>query len=204
MKKEPAINSNIHVFAFFPRYATFCALAGADPFDNKAQQAGLPPVGSHNIWPVLSGENSTSPRDLVILSAATPLTSVREGTSIAQAVIDREGYKLIIGISSDSFFQGPFYPNSSSNVDAESDIQLDCGGESPVYPYSGACLFNVFDDPTEHVNLAATNPSKVSELVEKIKELNDNTFSPNRGSRTWLPCENSLNKYQGFVGPFLS
>lgn len=189
--------------ASFARYATFCALAGADPFDIKAQEAGLPPVGSYNMWPVLSGDNTTSPRDLVILSAATPLTSVRKGTAIAQAVIDREGYKLIIGTSDDSCFQGPLYPNTSSDVDAECDIRLDCGGTTLVYPYSGACLFNVFEDPTEHVNLAEANPSKISELVEKIKELNENTFSPDRGNQTWLPCENSLNKYQGFVGPFL-
>jgi hypothetical protein len=44
------------------RYVTFAALAGADPFDERAAAAGLPPVDGHNLWPLLSGENATSPR----------------------------------------------------------------------------------------------------------------------------------------------
>lgn len=33
-------------------YATYCFLAGVDPTDHKAQAAGLPPIDSHNLWPV--------------------------------------------------------------------------------------------------------------------------------------------------------
>ena len=43
-------------------YATYCSLAGVDPTDHKAKAAGLPPIDSHNLWPVLSGQAAASPR----------------------------------------------------------------------------------------------------------------------------------------------
>jgi len=33
---------------------------GADPFDKKAAAAGLPPVNSVDLWPMISGQNLTS------------------------------------------------------------------------------------------------------------------------------------------------
>lgn len=52
-----------------PRYATFSALAGVDPTDEKAAAAGLPPIDSLNLWPLISGANTTSPRTEVVLGA---------------------------------------------------------------------------------------------------------------------------------------
>ncbi len=43
-------------------YATFCSLAGVDPTDEKAAKANLSPIDSLNMWPLISGQNSTSPR----------------------------------------------------------------------------------------------------------------------------------------------
>jgi arylsulfatase I/J len=43
-------------------YATFCALAGVDPTDYAAIQANLPPIDSYNLWPLLTGTNTTNPR----------------------------------------------------------------------------------------------------------------------------------------------
>jgi len=37
-------------------YATYCALAGVDPTDEKAAKANLPPIDSLNMWPYLSGQ----------------------------------------------------------------------------------------------------------------------------------------------------
>ena len=42
-------------------YATFCALAGVDPTDTQAATANLPPIDSLNMWPLISGQNVTSP-----------------------------------------------------------------------------------------------------------------------------------------------
>ena len=43
-------------------YATMASLAGVDPTDTTAASAGLPPIDSFDMWPMLSGQNSTSPR----------------------------------------------------------------------------------------------------------------------------------------------
>ena len=42
--------------AVWDSYATFAALAGADPTDHRAAAAGLPPVDSIDLWPYLSGQ----------------------------------------------------------------------------------------------------------------------------------------------------
>ena len=43
-------------------YATFCGLAGVDPFDKRGHESGLPPVDSLDLWPVISGSEEISPR----------------------------------------------------------------------------------------------------------------------------------------------
>ena len=43
-------------------YATFCYLAGVDPTDEEAAKAKLLPIDSMNMWPLISGQNSTSLR----------------------------------------------------------------------------------------------------------------------------------------------
>lgn len=50
------------------RYSTFALLAGADPTDHRAAQYGLPPIDSLNVWPLISGQNATSPRTQVLVS----------------------------------------------------------------------------------------------------------------------------------------
>ena len=43
-------------------YATFCALVGADPTDEEAAKVNLPPIDSLDMWPLISGADSSSPR----------------------------------------------------------------------------------------------------------------------------------------------
>ena len=43
-------------------YATFSDMVGVDPTDTKAATYHLPPIDSVNVWPLVSGQNSTSPR----------------------------------------------------------------------------------------------------------------------------------------------
>ena len=52
-------------------YATFCALAGVDKTDTRAAAAGLPPVDSVDLWPMLSGANTTSPHAEIVLGMPT-------------------------------------------------------------------------------------------------------------------------------------
>ena len=37
-------------------------LAGVDPIDDRAAKANLPPIDSLSVWPLISGQNSSSPR----------------------------------------------------------------------------------------------------------------------------------------------
>ena len=55
-------------------YGTFCGLAGVDPTDTKAAQHNLPPVDSMDMWPLISGQNSTSPRVDIPISNRTLLS----------------------------------------------------------------------------------------------------------------------------------
>ena len=47
-----AIDEPVHIADW---YATYCALANVSSFDPVAAAAGLPPVDSLNVWPLLSG-----------------------------------------------------------------------------------------------------------------------------------------------------
>lgn len=55
----------LHIADF---YATFAEVAGVDPADARAAKAGLPPIDSLSMWPMLSGVNLTSPRTEIMLS----------------------------------------------------------------------------------------------------------------------------------------
>ena len=193
-------------------YSTFCALANVNPTDFVAAEAGVPPIDSLNMWPLLSGAEDKSPRTEVYLSAAAPLPGISVGMAFPQAIIDENGFKLIIGDSIDSVWTGPFYPNLTSNWN-ESTTIFTCtdsplSGPTPVFDpttqmYNGACLFNVFDDPTEHNNIAADNLDIVKRLSLRLANLNTTSWNPNRGSQTNLPCELSVSAYEGFLGPWL-
>ena len=57
--------------ALWDVYATFAALAGADPFDHRAAAAGLPAVDSINLWPYWSGEERRSARRRLEIGSTT-------------------------------------------------------------------------------------------------------------------------------------
>lgn len=202
-------------FAIEDWYATFCAMAGCDAFDEKAAKYNLPPVDSINMYPLIMGECTSSPRAELVFSALVPMptNAVCEGTPTVQALIDDKGYKLIIGNTYDAFWQGPFYPNATSYyLTINPKYQLNCGGTSRgSYPYfneatqsfQDACLFNILSDPTEHNNIARQNPDIVKRLSLRMKEINATAFNPNRGSPTFLSCNVSSSSWHGFLGPFI-
>lgn len=52
------------------RYTTFAVLAtGEMPTDDWAASSGLPALDGHNVWPLVSGANSTSPRTTILVNA---------------------------------------------------------------------------------------------------------------------------------------
>jgi len=135
-------------------YATYCALAGVDPEDKKAAAANLPPIDSLNLWPYISGETNTSPRKEVALGDSTVL-----GETIVRGLVRSDGWKLLIGPVPQNGWTGPFYPNISTNWNS---------GASVEHCAVVGCLFNVFDDPTEHNEVGETHPLIRAELHARI------------------------------------
>lgn len=159
-------------------YATFCALAGVDPTDERAAKAKLPPIDSLNMWPLISGQNSTSPRTDIPISNVTLISG---------------DYKILQGTVSEAGWTGPHYPNVSTP--AGIDATEKCG--------DGGCLYNIKDDPEEHVNLADSMENVLKEMRDKLAMYQATYFNPNRGGKWNEACEVALDKYGGFWGPFL-
>ncbi|KAG5190936.1 alkaline-phosphatase-like protein [Tribonema minus] len=183
-------------------YSTFSALAGVNPTDTKAQKAGLPPIDSINMWPYLSGLKNVSPRKEVVLAS----TSGGGGTK-TQSLIDAKGYKLLAGTLKYAASSPAINPTAATPDDAHMP-KLACGRRDPVYPYTGACLFNILKDPAETTNIAAQHPDIVVRLAERMKEIQATAFSPQRGAVpkdkvNTLPCQSALANLSGFEGPWL-
>ena len=80
-------------------YATFCAIAGVDPTDERAAKANLPPIDSMNMWPLISGETTESPRKDVPVSIDTLISGE---------------YKILTGTVDQAGWTGPRYPNQTN------------------------------------------------------------------------------------------
>ena len=157
-------------------YATFCYLAGVDPTDEEAAKAKLPPIDSMNMWPLISGQNSTSPRTDIPANNVTLISG---------------DYKIITGDAKENVWTGPHSPNTTTKVN------------NAVKSCDDGCLFNIKSDPTEHVNLATKMPDVLEEMQRKLKKYQATFFNPDRGEKVPEACDAALNKYGGFWGPFI-
>jgi len=172
-------------------YATFAALAGVDPTDHKAKAASLPPIDSINLWPYLSGATEQSPRTEVF---ADPSVLIVGDWKIigANAQNATSGTGNNVGLAC---WAGPQYPNGSTSPGC--NRQEEC-------QVNGGCLYNIKEDPSEHVDLASQNPSKLHELQKRLAELQPTVFSPTRnGGDKKLPEHYARDVYHGYWGPFI-
>ncbi len=187
-------------------YKTLAILAGADPVDEQAAAAGLPPVEGYDLWPLLSGANMTNPRTEIWLGKDSPRDGNGQGSgsgaasTFVQGLIRSDGWKLLHDLINQDIWQGPFYPNATTAAKPWTNTPLDCGSFA-----APTCLFNIFDDPNEHVNQAAAFPEIVTQMAARITEIQTTVFSPDRGQNSPLACKVSAPHgiYRGFVGPFL-
>ena len=107
-------------------YSTYCHLAKVDPTDHKAAAAGLAPIDSHDLWPLLSGRVSVSPR---VELAIGDLHQV--GGLISN------GYKVLLGHLAQAGWTGPVFPNTTSTWDPDRSKET-CGNTSAT-----GCLFKI-------------------------------------------------------------
>jgi arylsulfatase B len=175
-------------------YGSILGLYGLDPFDKKAAAAGLPPVDSLDVWPVISGANSSSPRTEV---------PVREDVLLQFAADGSEAWKLINGnVAGGAGWMSPLYPNSTSPKNDPFSQGLDCSKK--------ACLFEVVSDPGEHNDVADENPDIVSSMAARIAQLAKGFFSNSDKGTAACPknvtgdcmCWMAINKYGGYLGPW--
>lgn len=174
-------------------YATFCGLAGIDPFDAAAASANLPPVESFNLWPLLSGANATAPRTELAIGVGPNVVPGHNLTTVQGLIIPP--YKLLIGPLGQDIWQGPQYPNASTDW---VDTPRHCGNAN-----GAGCLYNIWEDPTEHEDIAAAHPDIVARLRARMDEIQATTFTPRRGTDDGAACSAAMNKWGGFWGPFL-
>lgn len=113
-----------------------------------------------------------------------------------QAVIQPDGYKLIIGHVHQNIWTSWTYPNKSTSWDnagftdcssgclyakllATPDTRFgDKTSHTPLRP-NPPFRYNIFDDMTEHHELSASFPDKVTELRARIAYHNSTMFRPN-------------------------
>ena len=121
-------------------------MAGVDPTDTQAAKANLPPIDSLNMWPLISGQNSTSPHVDVPISMTTLISS---------------DYKLLVDHNGAAGWTGPVFPNTT-NPNGGIDVVEHC-------ERGDRCLYNIIDDLGEHINLASKMPDKLKEMRKKLR-----------------------------------
>jgi len=210
-------------------YGMFSELAGVDPTDHMAKDANkwleprglpvLPPIDSTSgLWSAMTGDNQNRIKNL------RPVLHQSDNTVIQWP------YKLITGVQPYAAWTGPLYPNCSGTTDTDAGLKLKYAqpffddskmfGEKLVlsedqdtlnemlwnHDCKNGCLFNLEQDPTEHVDLALqSNPAvqaKLRELQELLVELNKSMFVPYRGEMSSAACEVGV-KIGNYYGPFV-
>ena len=154
-----------------------CNLAGVDPTDERAAEAKLPPIDSLNIWPMISGQNATSPRVDIPASYSTLISG---------------DYKILQGIVAQAGWTGPQYPNLTNPAGGIRAVER-CG--------DGGCLYNIKEDPEERVNLATKMPDILKEMQQKLAKYQATFFDPKRGTVPAVACETAMGEYKGFWEP---
>lgn len=181
-------------------YATFCHLAGVPTEDARASASDppLPPVDSLNMWPLLLGDTNTSARREW---AMTPLgeDAHRASTHGGDAAYMLWPYKLLVGRVEQSGWCGQVHPNKSKPWDSFKSV-IQCNNTASGGRKLG-CLFNVVEDPGEHMDLALTMPQKAREILDKMLEAEKLWFNPDRGPPDNRACEAA--EKTGFWGPFV-
>ena len=145
---------------------------------------------------------------------ADPTDGLNSGDPFPQAIIDSHGWKLLIGTILQNITQSPLYPtNTTISTEFYSESLGICADteEESLFPrydplterYNGACLYNVFTDPSESNNVASLYPDIVKRLSLRLFQLNATTWYNDRGTFTDISCVVSTSSWRGALGPFI-
>lgn len=67
---------------------------------------------------------------------------------------------------------------------------------------STGCVFDVTADPTEHRDLARSQPALLALLTRKLVEAEASVWNPSRGRPAEQACRIMADAYYGHYGPF--
>mmetsp|Transcript_134114 Transcript_134114/g.267624 ORF Transcript_134114/g.267624 Transcript_134114/m.267624 type:complete len:539 (+) Transcript_134114:63-1679(+) len=168
-------------------YATFASIAGVDVFDNKAHDAGLPPVDGVD-------------HSALLLGAGTPGSGKRTEIHHSVRALTVGRWKLITGGMMDIFSNHSmgraFIPYSGWRPGWGMDAVIN----TLHYKNCGhGCLFDIKADPNEHKELSATHPDIVQKLKARLKELNQGVIHKEVGHDDPDACT----RWNGFYGPWV-
>ena len=158
-----------------------------DIADKAAAEAKLPPIDSLNLWPYLTGDAATSPRQQVVVGTGNGDVNgilVQNGTHL---------WKRLEGSITMAGWTAPQSPNSTFQTP----------GVQKCEPY---CLYDVLADPSEYSNLVNdTSTGTVAlELKAKMVAAGSTGFRPDRGPQDPQSCLTAMEKYGGWWGPWVS
>lgn len=184
-------------------YATFAKLAGEDPTDHAARMAGLPPIDSYDMWPMIIGQSKESPRNQILIGDTDDKGDSEDG-ALAQAWVGgliRGQYKLVVGKLHQASWTTMWGANITDREDHKKKIKKrHCGWEPEI-----GCLYNIFDDPQERENIAMNYTDVFRDMLKHMAAEHHKVFNPYRGkSRKDMACAVAINSYKGYWGPFLS
>lgn len=165
-------------------YATFSSLAGVDPTDVPAA-AGNPTVPASdglNMWPVIAGINTTSPRTSAALTASTVVVSA--GADLWKYIAHQPQ-------SRDGAWVTPEFPD----------------GNVTIGPACQPCLFNLRADPEERHDLSQVEPELVARLSAELGNQTHFQTGTDHYVGEYTQCvslQNFTAAHRGFLGPLCS
>jgi len=170
----------IHIADWYRTLAE--GIAGVDPTDTQAQESGLPPIDSLNMWPLLSGQSSDNPRE-------------KAGIIVDERMLVKGRWKYIKGglTMTEAARGGLQYPNETTVTDPISSHSFKC-------PPQG-CLYDVVSDPSEMNELSAENPDVAETMRAELHRQAATIWST---SHKKDPACNAAahSLYGGYYGPW--
>ena len=139
-------------------YGTLLPLAGADAEDDHP---GLPGVDGVDQWPYITGKVATSPRtEMVIVAEYKPIGKPSKPQELVHGCLIKGDYKLLLGENLYGFWQGPVYPNATTDHKNEGAFNCTAG-----------CLYNIQTDPSEYTDLAEAMPAELATMTARFEDL---------------------------------
>ena len=163
-------------------YATFCHLAGVDARDGH-NAVGVFPVDSVDLWPLLSGQNLSAPRDMLVLGH----DFVYGKNKTTMGAVISQGWKLIIGRQGYADYRGRLFP---------------CVAATPAPNCEPYCVYNLAVDPLETTDLSA-DPATVRQL-RRLRALYEQEVNlPQNEDTDQSGFEAAVARRGGYMGPWL-